>query len=136
MSDDLLLFEKEAIAGSSEAQHTLGGNLYHDDGIENNKEQSRYWYKKAADQGHSGGQYCLGIMYLDGEGGPQDIVKGMELVRAATVGEEPDYPAAMELASIYQDGKLGFKVDLNESKKWSLLADEIRSNDKTSGNEG
>jgi TPR repeat protein len=32
------------------------------------------WYRKAAEQGHAGAQYNLGVMYATGKGLPEDYV--------------------------------------------------------------
>ena len=35
------------------------------------------WFLKAADQGHAGAQYHIGVMHLDGLGVPQDNSRAM-----------------------------------------------------------
>ena len=56
---------KELVA---EAQYQLG-KIYEDaNGEEAKPDSARYWYEKAANQGHAEAQYRLGEMYWNGEG--------------------------------------------------------------------
>ncbi len=42
------------------------------------------WYRLAADQGDTGGQYNLGLMYARGQGVPQDDTEAVKWYRLAT----------------------------------------------------
>ena len=45
-------------------------------------------FRKAADQGNAGGQYCLGLMYANGQGVPQDYAEAVALyLKAADQGD-------------------------------------------------
>lgn len=47
------------------------------------------WYLRAADAGHTGAQYNLGLMYLKGEGVSRNTLKGLGWVtKAAECGDE------------------------------------------------
>jgi TPR repeat protein len=57
------------------------------------------WYRKSAAQNWVGGQYHLGLMYLEGKAEAQDEARGLELIRAAADQEHED--AMLELANLY-----------------------------------
>ena len=62
------LAENAMTLGSVDAMF-LYGNLYEDGtGVEADKEQALYWYKKAAEKGLAIAQYFCGGMYCRGEG--------------------------------------------------------------------
>lgn len=60
------------------------------------------WYRKSAAQNWAGGQYHLGMMYLEGEAVAQDEARGLELIRAAADQNLGD--ALAELADLYARG--------------------------------
>ena len=55
--------------GDVNAQYSLGIINY-----ESDKSESAKWYRMAAEQGQRRSQLLLGIMYIDGEGVPKDLV--------------------------------------------------------------
>jgi TPR repeat protein len=44
-------------------------------GVNEDNSEAAKWYRLAAEQGHSGAQANLGVMYANGEGLPHDFVK-------------------------------------------------------------
>ena len=50
--------------GVARAQYELGRRYANGLGVEKNKKEAVEWYRKAALQGHAGGQYGLGIQYM------------------------------------------------------------------------
>jgi uncharacterized protein len=60
------------------------------------------WYRKSAAQNWAGGQYHLGLMYLEGAAVAQDEARGLELIRAAADQGHED--AVHELADLYARG--------------------------------
>lgn len=60
------------------------------------------WYRKSAAQNWAGGQYHLGLMYLEGKAVAQDEARGLELIRAAADQNHED--ALLELANLYARG--------------------------------
>lgn len=53
-----------------------------------NLKRARYWYRRAALQGHHRGLFEYGLMLIDGEGGPKRPALGRQyLERAAAVGQ-------------------------------------------------
>ena len=53
------LFKKLAEQGDSQAQYNLGAMYENGEGIEENIEQAKYWYKKSADQGNEDAKEAL-----------------------------------------------------------------------------
>ena len=53
------LFKKLAEQGDSQAQYNLGAMYENGEGVEENIEQAKYWYKKSADQGNEDAQEAL-----------------------------------------------------------------------------
>ena len=45
------------------------------DGVSQDYEEAVPWFRKTAEQGNAKAQYNLGIMYVNGEGVPQDRPK-------------------------------------------------------------
>lgn len=65
---------KSARGGNAEAQVKLGTMFTTGlGGLPCDYTQSVYWYKKAAEQGNSDGQYWLGVMLEQGNGTPRNI---------------------------------------------------------------
>lgn len=49
------------VFGDMEAQYILGLSYYRGEGVEINSEQGVYLFEQAANQGHVGAQYYLGL---------------------------------------------------------------------------
>jgi len=68
-----------------DGQYEMGNNYYR--GVD--YLHAAYWYRKAADQGHSGAQYILGTLYDDGKGVAKDSVQAkFWYQKAASQGHE------------------------------------------------
>ena len=52
-------------------------------GVAQDFEQARFWYRQAADQGHARAQNNLGAMYRQGLGMPQDFQEALRWFRRA-----------------------------------------------------
>ena len=61
-----------------------------------------HWYQKSAAQNWAGGQYHLGLMYLEGKAAAQDEARGLELIRAAA--DQDHEESLLELAKLYARG--------------------------------
>ena len=61
---DLKSLKALAEKGVARAQYELGRRYANGLGVEKNKKEAVEWYRKAALQGHAGGQYGLGIQYM------------------------------------------------------------------------
>lgn len=73
------------------------------------------WYEKAAIQGHAKAQTGLGLLYVNGNGVPQDYVKGVDwLQKAAAQG---DAEAQLHLGWLYRDSK-GIPKDPAKALVW------------------
>ena len=52
--------------------------MYHDGlGVPQNYAEAVKWFRLAADQGHAGAQYNLGVMYFKGDGVPREYVQSL-----------------------------------------------------------
>ena len=71
--------------------------------------------KKKANQGIVEEQYLLGILYLNGEGVPQDYEKAFKWLHAA--GKQGMAAAQTWLGEMYYNGK-GVSQDYDEAAKW------------------
>ena len=60
------------------------------------------WYRRSAEQGWAGGQYHLGMMYLEGKAVAPDEARALELIRAAADQDLKD--ANYQLAELYACG--------------------------------
>jgi hypothetical protein len=73
------------------------------------------WYKKAAEAGDAGGQYCLGMCYYGGLGVKLNEGAAFKWVRKAAEQNEPD--AQKALGDMYLRGE-GVKADEIEALEW------------------
>ena len=78
-----------AEAGDIEAQYNLG--VYAAGrGVSQDAAEAVTWFRRAAEQGHAGAQFTLGVMYAAGEGVPEDDVEAVAWFRrAAEQGSRP-----------------------------------------------
>lgn len=90
-----------AEAGSPAHQCLMG--VKHERGFDVPKDysQAARWYRRAAAQGYSMAQSCLGILYLDGRGVDQDFQKAYMWLNLATNRE--DRPAARKSLAKFRD---------------------------------
>lgn len=83
---------KSAEQGNKSAQFFVGIRYSRDNMngcIEDNPEKMVYWLTKSAEQGYANAQWWLGSTYCDGNLVPQDIEKGVALLKkAAEQGHE------------------------------------------------
>jgi hypothetical protein len=76
--DDMSDVDVLAIAqkGQAEAQYKIGDVYYYgSNDTEQDFDQARFWYEKAAQQGNADAEYSLGVMYDNGEGVEQNPKK-------------------------------------------------------------
>jgi uncharacterized protein len=77
------------------------------------------WFRKAAEQGTSWGQFNLGVSYGRGQGVPQDFTEAMKwFLMAAAQGEAK---SQYNLGGMFEKG-LGVAADDVEAYKWFHLA--------------
>jgi len=77
------------------------------------------WFRKAADQGHSGAQVALGDMYYKGEGVAKDYAEAVKWFRKAA--EQGNSYAQFSLGWMYAKGG-GVAKDEAEAVKWYRMA--------------
>ena len=56
-------------------QHSIGTAYYFGRGVTQDCLQAYVWVRKAAEQGNANAEYCLGVLYDNGEGVAQDLVR-------------------------------------------------------------
>lgn len=64
--------QKNANAGDSQAQFSLGYAYAFGKNLPQDYEKAAFWYRKAAEQGFVTAEYNLGVFYLKGQGIAQD----------------------------------------------------------------
>lgn len=111
------LFRNAAEQGFARAQTRLGFMCW----MEQNHAEAVKWYRKAAKQGDSSGQYFLGEMYEEGQGVRQDDYEAMKWFRKAA--EQGDEYAQNRLGLHYKEGR-GVPQDDSEAVEWFRKAAE------------
>ncbi|OHW62278.1 putative beta-lactamase HcpC precursor [Andreesenia angusta] len=113
MSEESIFNKAES--GNPDFQYYLG-IIYYSRGnsTTNDIEKALYWLEKAAEQGHIGSQYMVGLFYFTGELGINDFNKSLKwLERSANQGH---MVSQLLLGSIYSS------TDYHKSFKWHLKA--------------
>ena len=111
-----------AKAGELEAQRGLACILATgSDGLGKYPKEARDWYRCASQQGDPAAQYNLGLMVLNGEGGPCDAQEGVSWLEQAANGDnQPTALDAMKvLADLHSVGALGVARDHERAKFWN-----------------
>ncbi|CAH1385294.1 tetratricopeptide repeat protein [Candidatus Nitrotoga sp. M5] len=117
-AENLAQIRMHAESGDANAQYDLawmydtGGD---DQILAKDVRKAAEWYEKAAVQGHAKAQTGLGLLYVNGQGIPQDFVKGVDwLQKAAAQGEAE---AQLNLGWLYRDKK-GIPEDPTKALQW------------------
>jgi hypothetical protein len=107
------LLARAAELGSADAQRTLACCLaVGSPGFEKDAVAARAWHTRAAEQDVRESQYDVGMMWLDGEGGPQNTEQGLAWLTLGADGPLADAGSgscAKAVASIYRDGSYGVR---------------------------
>lgn len=127
-NEELDSYLTKAYSGDQDAQFKLGA-IYSsgESNARQDHEQSAYWYKKAAEQGHDTAQYNLGHKYLEGKGVEKDIAKAIKWWEKAA--EQQHELAQFNLGRAYYLG-IGVKKNIEKSRLWFTQAannNEVRS---------
>lgn len=77
--------------------------------------EARRWYRQAAEQGSVSAQVNLGVMCVDGQGGPQDDQEAAYWYSRAA--EQGDALAQFNLGAMYAEGQ-GVAPNLDEAMRW------------------
>ena len=102
---------KEAEEGDATSQVALGIQSYRD----SNYTEALRWFRAAAEQGDSVGQYMLGEMYYNANGVSQDYKEALRWFRAAA--EQGQMLAQHKLGVMYYNGQ-GVPQDYKEALRW------------------
>lgn len=122
--EQFLKLRQDAEAGDAEAQNALGTLFYSGDVISKDEtgkildydlEAAAGWFSRAAEQGHAGAQFNLGLLFAEGHGVPQDSAKAAEwFTRAA---EQGNVDAQNNLGVMYLIGE-GVERDASKAIAW------------------
>ena len=91
------------------------------EGVPQNHTEAARWYRRAAELGHAGAQFNLGVMYDKGEGVPQNHAEAARWYRRAA--EQGVADAQLNLGLMYDEGE-GIPQDYAEAARWYRLAAE------------
>ena len=79
-------------------------------------DEAHEWYRKAADRGHPGATFQLGVDYMLGTGLPRDDAKAEGFFRkAADLGHAE---AQSHMGRAYYEGRSGYPQNKTEAEKW------------------
>ncbi len=107
----------------AEEQYRLGQRYNYE--VEDYAEAAR-WYRLAAEQGHAGAQYSLGLIYAMGRGVEQDYAEAAQWYRLAA--EQGHTGAQFLLGSLYETGS-DVERDFSDAMRWYRLAAENGDNE-------
>ena len=105
----------QAYEGDRDAQFKVGVLFTNDEFITPDYEQSVYWYKQAARQGHVLAQYNLGHQYLTGTGVNRSETTAMSWWLKAAAQDHP--LAQFNIGRAYYLG-IGLEKDESQSRYW------------------
>ncbi len=95
-------------------------HLYAERAQDNDPNEAKKWFQKAADMNHPPSQRELGIMLYQGRGADPDYLAAAEQLRLA--GDQEDHRAWLHLGYMYQFGGPGFSADENLAASYYLEA--------------
>lgn len=105
-----LVWYRAAELGDVEAQRDVGCAYAWEDSVFGlDLEKARYWYGLAAAQGHADALYNWGSMLLAGEGGPQEVDRGLAAIEQAHM--LGDRFATQYLSHLLETGPYGIARD-------------------------
>ena len=125
-----LKLRQDAEAGDAEAQNALGSLFYSGEAISRDAtgkimdydlEAAAGWFHRAAEQGHAGAQFNLGLLYAEGQGVPQDSTKAVEWFTKAA--EQGNVDAQNNLGVMYLVGE-GVPKDIDKAIEWFEKAEK------------
>ncbi|KAJ1627094.1 hypothetical protein T492DRAFT_877329, partial [Pavlovales sp. CCMP2436] len=116
---DVTALRRKADQGDAEAQHILGGHHYRGQDVPLDYAEAARLYRRAADQGHLGAQFELGLLYRDGTGDDDDAAR---LYRRAA--EQGNPIAQYCLGNCYAAGKGVLQDDREAARLFGLAAEQ------------
>jgi TPR repeat protein len=84
--------------------------------VESDPPKALRWYLAAAHQGSHKAEYCLSLMYENGEGTPEDSREALYWARKSAEGG--DVVGEANLGRAYRDGALGLSQSYEKAKFW------------------
>ena len=119
---DINAIIEKAKTGNANAQYTLGSYYYlGSNGVEQSYSKAAYWWEKAAEQGHRGAQFNLGICYSDGKGVEQSYSKAAYWYERAA--EQGNSDAQYNIGVCYYNGN-GVEQSYSKAAYWWKKAAE------------
>lgn len=108
-------YRSAAMQGDADMQFFVG-RLYRDPGdlVVQNREEAIAWFNRAAEKGHAASKASLGVMYLNGEGIPIDMVQAYKWLSLAATSAN-DKGGNQKVLQIAED-----KTFLEEIRSTSL----------------
>ena len=91
-------------------------------GVKKDYAQANVWFKRAAENGHTGAQYCMGVNYINGNGVLQDYSEAFVWFKKAADGGFIN--AYNNLGYCYGNG-IGVEKDLYQCFTWYQKAGEL-----------
>lgn len=113
-----------ANSGDANAQRDLAWFYLTGTGINQNYNEAKKWYLKAAEFGDEEAQFRLGEMYIQGKGVPESLAEGVKWLKKSSGGNAS---RKVRLGLIYRDGKGTIGPDGKEAIKWLQAAAKIGS---------
>ena len=114
-TEDIEMIIHNAERGDVDAQYRLGVMYDFGEGVNQDSEQARHWFEKAAEQGDANAQYFLGVKYDFGEGVNQDSEQARYWFEKAA--EQGNTDAQIGLGLIYQNGH-GVRQNKRKAKEF------------------
>jgi TPR repeat protein len=113
-NQNISALRKQAKEGNAESQYELAKDYYTGTGVPKDSKQGLEWLRKSADQGHSGAEFALSVLYRKGE--LKDPKAGLEWLRKSA---GHGYAAAeYQLGAIFRDGEDGVSKNPHEAALW------------------
>ena len=120
--DSIESLRTRANAGDAAAQHNLGLMYATSEGVPRDNAEAMRWFRLAAEQGHPGGQFSLGVNYdRGGAVVPQDDAEAVWWYRLAA--EQGHADAQFNLGLMYATGRSVLQNDA-KAVRWYRLAAE------------
>ena len=104
IGDELSYLVPLAQNGDKDAQYQLGILYSTSEWGPEDKQQSIFWFQKAADNGHVKAQLSLARLYADGDGIPEHNLMAVYWYKLAA--QNNDGEAQYELAQMFSEGRL------------------------------
>lgn len=105
-----------AESGFAEAQAEMANAYYDGIGVEKDLAKAAFWAKKSAEQGDALGQFILGVMLCNGDGGlDQDYAESFMLLKKSA--EAGNAKGQNSLGILYENG-FGVNQDYTKAFQW------------------